>query len=389
MKYIFSFGTVMLLALFMAGCSSSNDPAPTIAEIHVEPKLSILNVGTSERYQAIAIDDRGTVTDVSDQVTWSLQNDNGTVELSTDSPGLALAKAIGTDNIVATLGLLSTTSAVTVVDEVLDTLVVSPAGADLIAGTEETFSAMGTYIGGRTQDLTDESDWSSEQPGTVSITQSGVATAVTPGETRIFASFAGVESNRPTVVVHDPVEIQSIEVTPQDVHHFVGAIQGYTATVHFTDGTSNDITNSVLWRSDDTGIAYPLFYAGTFKTIAVGTVVITANYDSNTSGASTLIVEDIFMTGIKMVPQNATVKIGETRNYYTEAYDSTGKGYSLNPYPEQSYSIVGDSSVAYISNNPERKGKLIGLRAGQATVTSTFIYQGVTYQDRAVITVTP
>jgi len=394
MKYIFSFGTVMILALLMAGCSSSSKsspppppPAPEIVEINIEPPIVTLDVGTSEHYQAIARDDEGTISDVSDQVLWSLENDNGTVELSADIPGLALAKAIGTDNVVATLGLLSTTSAVTVIDEVLDTLVVSPAGADLIAGTEETFSAMGAYIGGRTQDLTDESDWLSEAPGTVSITQSGVATAVVQGETRIFASFAGVESNRPTVVVHDPVEIQSIEVTPQDVHQFVDSAQAYTATAHFTDGTSDIVTYDVLWRSDNIAVAALTLGAGYFKIKAAGNAEITANYSSNISGASTLIVEDVFMTHIEMVPQNATVEIEETRRYFTEIYNNTGEAWSVNQLPEQSYSI-DDDSVAYISNNPNSKGILTGLKVGQATVTSTFIYQGVTYSDEAIVTVT-
>ena len=124
----------LLVAVFIVGCSSSSN-GPTLVELNVEPKISILDIGTSEYYQAIATYSNGDVADVSDRVSWSLENQSGIVESveHPDYPGLSFALAVkaGEDNIVATLGGVSTKSAITVVDVQLVTLVVTPSDVDL------------------------------------------------------------------------------------------------------------------------------------------------------------------------------------------------------------------------------------------------------------------
>ena len=390
MKNIFSFGTIMILALFMAGCSSSNDPAPTpppeIVEILVEPKLSILTVGTSEHYQAYAIDVEGTISDVSDQVAWTLQNDDNTVELSSDSPGLTLAVTAGTDNIIATLDQLTNTSAVTVVNATLNTFVVTPADADLLSGTEEIYTAEGTYSDGHTQDLTEDSAWVSNDPGVVSITDDGVATAGLQGTATITASFDG-KSDTGNVVVH--TDIESVRVTPQLTKQFLGNMQAFVATAVFTDGSEDIITYDVLWRSDNTAVAAPTLGAGLYKAIAVGEALISAKPESYPeSEGATMIVDKIIMSHIIMTPNNATVTVGDTINYYTAAVDTSGDEYSVIDNPDHSYQIR-NPSIAYISNLPGNEGELTGLKAGTTQVISTFEHDGVVYSTSRDVTVVP
>ena len=390
MKYIFSFGTIMILALFMAGCSSSNDPAPTpppeIVEILVEPKLSILTVGTSEHYQAYAIDVEGTISDVSDQVAWTLQNDDNTVELSSDSPGLTLAVTAGTDNIIATLDQLTNTSAVTVVNATLNTFVVTPADADLLSGTEEIYTAEGTYSDGHTQDLTEDSAWVSNDPGVVSITDDGVATAGLQGTATITASFDG-KSDTGNVVVH--TDIESVRVTPQLTKQFLGNMQAFVATAVFTDGSEDIITYDVLWRSDNTAVAAPTLGAGLYKAIAVGEALISAKpLGHPESEGATMIVGEIIMSHIVMTPNDVTVTVGDTINYRTSAVDTSGDEYPLNDNPDHSYQ-VRNPGIAYISNLPGKEGKLTGLNAGTTQVISTFEHEGIVYSTSTDVTVEP
>jgi len=381
--------------LFMVACdnssSSSIDPIK-IVELDVEPKISTLNVGTSERYRAIATYSDGVVADVSDQVLWSLENQSGIVE-SIEDPDypeflFALAVKAGEDNIVATIGGISSRSAVTVVDTQLVELVVSPKDADLSVGTEETFVAEGEYDDGHKQDLTDESDWVSSNSDIVSISEDGIAMGELAGTATITASIDGL-SDSADVTVHDLVEIESIDVGPQDVLLYIDGSQQFNAYAHYSDGSIQTITKSVGWYSSDTSVAaQDNFRKGFFHAKSEGVAEITAYFNINYQGTSTITVEQVVLTGIVISPRDYTLAVGETKRYFTEATASDGSLISVNQSPNQSYS-VDDPSIAYISNNPDNKGELIGLESGTTTVNSTFVYEGETYTTQTTVTITP
>lgn len=199
MKYIFSFGAVLILALFMAGCDNSNDPTPTppppgVEAVYLEPTAVILDVGTSEKFQALAVDENGETTDVTDQASWSLVNNNNTVELDATDPSLVKALAVGNDSVTASYGgVTSDPAIVTVVEKTLSSLTVTPTEVTMVVTTTQAFSAEGTYNDGSKQDLTDESKWESDNP--VFVTMEGnIATAVKAVNlANITASFEGIE----------------------------------------------------------------------------------------------------------------------------------------------------------------------------------------------------
>jgi hypothetical protein len=382
---------IVWAAIFLAGCSSSSNP-PAIVELNIEPKIATLDLGSSEPYQALAMDSNGTVTDVSDRVSWSLENESGIVELSDnpDYPGeaFALAVLVGQDNIVATLGELTTKAAVTVVNSALVDLIVTPDRADLSSGAEEALQAEGTYDDGHTQDLTDESVWSSSNEGIASVTDSGIVTAESEGDAMITATLDGL-SDDASIFVRDPVGIDFIEVSPQNVETVIEGSQQYSALAHYTDGEIRNVTNSALWISSNPNVAnHDLFRKGQFNAMAEGTTEISAELGINNVGTSTMSVIRFFITDITVTPKDFTLAVGENRGYFTEAMASDGRLYSVNSSPNQSYDTA-DPSIAYISNNPENKGRLVGLNPGTTTVFSTFVYEGFVYSDETTVTVTP
>ena len=85
---------------------------------------------------------------------------------------------------------------------------------------------------------------------------------------------------------------------------------------------------------------------------------------------------------------SATVEIGEARRYFTEAVGNYGKYYSINQSDAQEYSVE-DPSIATISNFPETKGQLTGLKAGTTIVYSSFDYGGFVYWDETTVTIIP
>jgi hypothetical protein len=382
-------GIFGLAAIIASGGSSSS---PEIVQLDIEPKIATLDLGSSEPYQALAIDANGKVTDVSDRVSWSLENESGIVELSEnpDYPGkaFALAVEVGQDNIVASLGELTTKASVTVVDSVLIDLNVTPENVSLITGGGEALQAEGTYDDGHTQDLTDESIWSSSNEGIASVTEIGVVTGESAGSATVSALLDGL-SDGASVEVRDPVEIDFIEVSPQDVELIIGGFQQYNALAHYTDGDVRNVTKSALWISSNPNVAnQDLFRKGQFNTMAEGTVEISAELGINNVGTSTLSVIRFFISDIIVTPKDFTLAVGKSKRYFTEAIGPDGKLYSVNSSPNQSYDTA-DPSIAYISNDPENKGRLVGLKLGTTTVFSTFIYEGFVYSDETTVTVTP
>ena len=381
-----------LAAIIASGGSSSSPASPAIVQLDIEPKIATLDLGTSEPYQAIAMDADGNVSDVSDQVSWSLENESGIVELSEnpDYPGkaFALTVAVGQDNIVATLDELTTKASVTVVDGILIDLAVSPQTVDLVTGYREFLQAEGTYDDGHTQDLTDESLWTSSNEGIVSVTENGEASGESEGNATVTASLDGL-SDDASFVVRDPVEVDFIEVTPQDVELIEGSSREYRAFAHYTDGSMSNVTSSALWRSSNNNVAIPdSSQKGRFTAQAEGTAEISAEFGFKNIGTSTLEVIRFFISGITVVPKDVTVQVGEMRNYFTEAIASDGKLYSVNHSPDQSYDTA-DPSIAYISNDPENKGRLVSLNPGTTIVFSTFVYEDFVYSDETSVTVTP
>jgi len=380
---------VGLAAIIASGGSSSS---PEIVQLDIEPKIATLDLGSSEPYQAIAMDADGKVSDVSDQVSWSLENETGIVELSEnpDYPGkaFALAVEVGQDDIVATLGELTTKASVTVVNSVLIGLSVTPESVSLTTGGSEVLQAEGTYDDGHKQDLTDESVWSSSNEGVASVTDIGVVSGESAGNASVSALLDGL-SDEAGIEVRDPVEIDFIEVSPQDVELIIGGSRLYSALAHYTDGEIRAVTNSVLWISSNTDVAaLDPFWKGRFNAKAEGTTEIRAELGINNVGTSTLSVILFFVTGITVTPKVFQLDVGESKNYFTEAIGSDGKHYSVNQSPNQSYDTA-DPSIAYISNDPENKGQLVGLKPGITTVFSSFEYEDFVYLDETIVTVSP
>lgn len=232
--------SLIFLALFLVGCDNSNDPAPpppapTIESLDVTPKAETLDVGTTQKYTVLAKYSDNSYEDVSDQVTWSLANDNGSIIFDQADPSIARAAAVGTDFVVATLGAITTEDAqraeVTVVDDTLVSIEITGGDSDLILGVNHQFNATGTYSGGRTQDLTEETDWTSGNTGFITISSSGLASPLAEGNTTITASFDG-QTDIASVSINDPNKIDYIVITPEGYDFLTGELKQFSALAY-------------------------------------------------------------------------------------------------------------------------------------------------------------
>ena len=395
--------SLILLALFLVGCDNSNDPAPppptpTIESLDVTPKAITLDVGTTQKYTAIAKYSDNSFEDVSDQVTWSLANNNGSVLFDQTEPSIARAAATGTDFIVATLDTLITTDSeragVTVVDSTLTSLVVEPADSDLIIGVDRQFAATGTYADGHTQDLTEESDWTSANEALVTISGNGLASPLAKGNTTITASFSG-QSDNATVSINDPNEIEGIVITPEGYDFLTGELKQFSAWAYFADPNKDFeiVTQQCSWESSNTSVVATVVGVnarpGYFEAKDItGDATITAYFDIRNQATINVTVEKPSVTTILITPTALTLSVGESKQFISYAVDQDGVLHNIDTNPDQEYTVL-DPSIVSIANDPDNAGVATALSVGQTTITSTFVYEGQIFATQALVTVTP
>jgi hypothetical protein len=169
---------------------------------------------------------------------------------------------------------------------------VTPANPSVQAKANEQFTATGAFSDGTTQNLTTSVTWSSSNTAVATISNSvgtqGLATTVAQGTTTITAAAGSVTGTTTLTVTTTTGTLSSISVMPANPSVPLGLTQQFTATGTFSDGSTQDLTNSATWSSSNTPIA-TISSQGLATTVAQGTTTITAASGSVT-GTTTLTV---------------------------------------------------------------------------------------------------
>jgi hypothetical protein len=122
----------------------------------------------------------------------------------------------------------------------------------------------------------------------------------------ILTGCGGQSSN-----VTAPKTLASIHVTANYSSIPEGATQQLSATATYTDGSVQQVTDSVTWSSSNTAVA-TVGTSGLVKAQETGTVIITAGSGSLSSSANLTITEPIVLS---IQPTSATLTIHQTQTF--------------------------------------------------------------------------
>ena len=181
----------LLVTLMVGSCGGGFFPsADTIVSITLSPaSAQIMPTGT-QQYTATGTFGNNTTGNVTSQVTWV---SSATNVATINTTGLATGVALGTTNITAKSGsVTSTASVLTVSNKTLSSISVTPQSQTLVAGTQQQYTATATYSDGSFADVTTSVTWASSNTGVATISTSGLATAVATGTTTISATLGTV-----------------------------------------------------------------------------------------------------------------------------------------------------------------------------------------------------
>ncbi len=200
--------------LFALALMLQQVPTPTpVATVRIHPAEAAVTVGDTLRLTAQAFDSAGReLSEV--RVRWFQAG--GQFEGTVDSTGLATAGAVGALRVTALVsaqggGRAKTAFAViTIVPGPAAAIALQPAPTGLYVGQSVAVRAAVTSAAGDARH--DPVTWTSDQPGVVSASSTGILTAVRPGRATVTARAGQAATTLQISVAANPVS--SVEVKP-------------------------------------------------------------------------------------------------------------------------------------------------------------------------------
>jgi 6-phosphogluconolactonase (cycloisomerase 2 family) len=222
------------------------------------------------------------------------------------TPGTVVALAINqsTGGLTAVAGspfaaasgpyAVTTTGAVVASAATLQSVAISPTAPTIttaLLGKKQQLVLIGSYSDGTTQFLTESATWAWSPSGVATVSNAagskGLATSVGYGSTTITATY-GTFTATATLSVVAPT-VTSIAVAPSAPTIANGTAVQLTATAHYNDGSTQVVTTTATWNSDNAAAA-TVNTTGLVTSVAPGTAMVTATYQG-VSGSATVTVQ--------------------------------------------------------------------------------------------------
>jgi uncharacterized protein YjdB len=314
----------------------------------------------SQQFAATGTYSDGSTQTLTSSVTWS---SSSTTVATIASSGSATGTAVGTTTITASSSSITASAALNVGPAVLVSIAVTPANPSFALGTTQTLVATGTYSDGSTLVLI-TATWTTANSGIATVTNLGVASSVALGATTVTATLGAISGS--TTLTISPAVLVSIAVTPAIPTIPLGTTEQFTATATYTDGSTQNITDTVQWSSDTPAAATISNTAptqGLASSVGEGTATITATTGS-ISGSTTVTVTAASLVSIAVTPAAASIALGTTQQFTATGTFTDGSIQNLT-------STATWSSDAQTTATINPTGLAQSIAIGTANITAT------------------
>jgi len=256
----------------------------------------------------------------------------------------------------------------------LRSIEITSQNAQVAAGTANRFTAIGHYGGSEnyqfTRNITSQVTWVSSDPSVLSFSidpaSAGLATAGVAGTVQVAATMATIHGELLFTVSDAAITSLTIPA-PASATLFAGLTLQLQATGKFSDGSSQDLTDNVTWRSSDATVATVTTTvpgAGLVKAVAPGAANITA------ASGNLSATQAITVSAVKL----ASIAVTSSAGSSTLAKGTTMQLIATGTYTDKSSNVitsgltwaVSDLAIATIDQS---SGIISGVGAGSATVT--------------------
>jgi hypothetical protein len=218
----------------------------------------------------------------------------------------------------------------------------------------------------------------SSAPGT-----EGQATGLLQGQTTVTAQYGGVTGTANFTV--SMASLSSITIAPSSIAIANGTQVQLTATGHFSDSSTENLTSQVAWQVADGTIATVSTASGSeglVTTVMPGSTSVSATLNGKQATAA-LQVKDVTLMSIAVTPPSPSIAVGGTQQLTATG---TFSDMSTQDLTAQASWSSADNTEVVVSNADGMRGLCSGVSAGGAVaVTATLL--GVS--GNAGVSVTP
>jgi trimeric autotransporter adhesin len=357
---------VLISCALLLSCGTKGTPETSVtgklAQITIAPANKSIPTGSTLQLSATGVFSDGTQQDVTSSVTWEVTPSTvASIDAQGDLDGLGAGVAQVSATYQGIVGNTSTTIGL----PALVQIALHSKLSSLPVGESESVTATGTFSDGSTQNLTDSVTWKSSPLTVASITAQGDLKALTQGTAQISATSAGVTGDA-SITVGPPALLQ-IALSSHRSSLPVGESELLTATGSFSDGSTQNLNNSVTWVVSPSKVA-SINAQGDLKALAQGVAQVSATYQG-LAGSTSITVGQAALLQIAVASAQPSLPVGESE--LLTATGSFSDGSSQNLTDSVTWS-VSPSKVASIN----AQGDLKALTPGAAQVSAA--YQGIT-----------
>lgn len=206
-------------------------------------------------------------------------------------------------------------------------------------------------------DVTSQAAWTSSNEDIAYVSDGGLITAYNSGTATITATYGG-KSATITVNVetasHLDIGSSKISMSPN------GEPVQLTAKVTYTDGSTEVVTDSAAWTSDNESTVY--VNKGKLTAYNKGTAVITATYNGKTATVTVTVGEP---SKLEVKSKSVVLDIDDT---YQQQLTVTYKDGTTEDVTNEAEWTTSSAKAATVDSS----GLITGVSEGEATITATY-----------------
>ncbi|EMN40261.1 lipoprotein adhesin LigB [Leptospira interrogans] len=360
----------------ISGSSVLNVTPALLTSIEITPTINSITHGLTKQFKATGIFSDKSTQNLTQLVTW-ISSDPSKIEIENTSgkKGIATASKLGSSNIKAVYKFIqSSPIPITVTDLKLKSITISPSSSSIAKGLTQQFKAIGTFIDGSEQEITNLVTWYSSKSDVAPINNAanakGLATALSIGSSNISAIYNSISSNKINFNV-SAATLDSIKINPVNNNIAKGLTQQYTALGVYSDSTIQDISDSVTWSSSNSSsisISNSTETKGKATALQIGNSKITATYNSISENID-ITVSAATLSSISISPINTNINATVSKQFFAVGTYSDGTKADLTSSVTWSSS---NKSQAKVSNASKTKGLVTGIASGNSIITATY-----------------
>lgn len=336
----------------------------TIISIEANKSSISLPIDGETHISVQAIYDNGQSLDITDEANYIINDtDIAGIDITT-TIGKISPNSAGSTTLDISYNGESLTIPVEVSSETISSIQITPVVGSKAKGGYQNFYATASLSDGSTLDVSSSIAWSSSDESKVTISSSGQASLLSPGNVTISGVYESVSSSVNFEVLDKTVESIALSLSSNSLSEGVSGSVSVIAT--YSDSTTEEVTDEAVYSSSDISVASISNHSesiGKVTSFSQGTTTFSVSYNGNTDSQE-FTVTGATLTSIEVTSKTSLLAAGV--NSYFKAVGTYDDSSTVDLTDSVNWSL-SNTSYGSMSNSSNKKGLFLNSFSGNST----------------------